>query len=143
MRIFQVGILICLTNIGLTNACQAATTTDCPSCGHSNASIALSEAGAQIVQGSLVGLGASGLLVVESVEATGGWVLVATKSASNAAKITFKLSETSLKQAGTISATTLQFSAVNTGHLLISAGKVIAFIPNELGKILIHHERVR
>jgi hypothetical protein len=37
----------------------------------------------------------------------------------------------------------LQATAVSTGHLLISAGKIIAFIPNELGKALIYHSKVQ
>jgi hypothetical protein len=30
----------------------------------------------------------------------------------------------------------------STGALLVAGGKVLAFIPNEIGKTLIHHARV-
>ena len=32
--------------------------------------------------------------------------------------------------------------AMSTGHALVVSGQVIAFIPNELGKALLHHSRV-
>ena len=38
--------------------------------------------------------------------------------------------------------TTLDVVATSTGHMLVFSGKVLAFIPNELGKALLHHEKV-
>lgn len=35
----------------------------------------------------------------------------------------------------------LQVSATATGYVLSKAGEIIAFIPNELGKSLLHHSR--
>ena len=32
--------------------------------------------------------------------------------------------------------------ALSTGHMLVMSGKAIAFIPNELGKALLHHSKV-
>jgi hypothetical protein len=31
---------------------------------------------------------------------------------------------------------------MSAGHALVVSGKVIAFIPNELGKALLHHSQV-
>ena len=37
--------------------------------------------------------------------------------------------------------TTLEVAALSTGHALVLSGKVLAFIPNEAGKALLHHAR--
>jgi hypothetical protein len=33
-------------------------------------------------------------------------------------------------------------TATSTGHVLVLSGKALAFIPNEIGKSLLHHSRV-
>jgi hypothetical protein len=37
--------------------------------------------------------------------------------------------------------TVLQVVAMSAGHALVLSGKVIAFIPNEIGQVLLHHAR--
>jgi hypothetical protein len=39
--------------------------------------------------------------------------------------------------------TTLDVVATASGHMLVLSGKVLAFIPNELGKALLHHAEVK
>ncbi len=117
--------------------------TDCPSCGVSRASEALSGAGNTVIQGSLTGITASGSLIIESVKASASGVVMVLHASADAASVTLQLSGEVLKQAALASGTVIEVSAVSTGHLLISAGKVIAFIPNELGKALLHHEKVK
>jgi hypothetical protein len=87
-------------------------------------------------------IGASANVVVESVSVVGKGIVVVLHGASQAASVTVQLSGEGLQQLGIVTGMILQASAVATGHLLISAGKVIAFIPNELGKALLHHERI-
>ena len=117
--------------------------TDCPSCGVSRASEALSIAGNTVIQGSLMGISASGSLIVESVKASASGVVVVLHASADAASVTLQLSGEVLQHAALASGTVIEVSAVSTGHLLISAGKVIAFIPNELGKALLHHEKIK
>lgn len=117
--------------------------TDCPSCGVSRASEALSVAGNTVVQGSLMGITASGSLIIESVKASTSGVVVVLHASADAASVTLHLSGEVLQHAALASGTLIEVSAVSTGHLLISAGKVIAFIPNELGKALLHHEKIK
>lgn len=116
---------------------------DCPSCGLSKASADLSVAASTVVEGSLMVVGASGVLVVESVAAVGESVVVVFKGVSEAASVTVRLSGEGVRQLGLISGAIVQATAVSTGHILISAGKVIAFIPNEIGKALVYHARVQ
>lgn len=115
---------------------------DCPSCALSRASTAMSQAVGTVVEGSLTTVGASGMVVVKGVEVLAqGSVLVIT-GVSEGVSVTIQLSGQALQGIGIVSGTVLHASAVATGHILISAGKVIAFIPNEIGKALIHHEKV-
>lgn len=116
---------------------------DCPSCALSRASNALSQAASSVVEGSLTTIGASGMLVVTSVEVLAQGSVVVLKGVSDGVSVTVQLSGQAIQGLGLASGAIVQASAVATGHILISAGKVIAFIPNELGKALIHHEKVQ
>lgn len=116
---------------------------DCPSCALSRASNALSQAASSVVEGSLTTVGASGMLVVTSVEVLAQGSVVVLKGVSDGISVTVQLSGQAIQGLGLASGAMVQASAVATGHILISAGKVIAFIPNELGKALIHHEKVQ
>ncbi len=116
---------------------------DCPSCALSRASNALSQAASTVVEGSLTTVGASGMLVVTSVEVLAQGSVVVLKGVSDGVSVTVQLSGQAIQGLGLASGAIVQASAVATGHILISAGKVIAFIPNELGKALIHHEKVQ
>ncbi len=127
----------------VSHAGENAGNPDCPSCGVSKASEALSTAGSTVLQGSLMTIGASGVLVVESSSAVANGVIIVMKTAADAASVTVQLSGEGLQQLGLVSGAIIQATAVSTGHLLISAGKVIAFIPNEIGKALVYHARVK
>jgi hypothetical protein len=38
--------------------------------------------------------------------------------------------------------TVVTVSAISTGLMLVAAGEALAFIPNEIGKALLHHEKI-
>ncbi|MBI3285321.1 MAG: hypothetical protein HYZ65_10815 [Burkholderiales bacterium] len=116
---------------------------DCPSCGISNASEAMSQGGGIVVLGSISLAAASGTLVVQSVEAVADGVTVVLKGSADAASVTVKLSAQALQKTALVSGTVLQATAVATGYLLVAAGKAIAFIPNEAGQALLHHARAK
>lgn len=126
-----------------SSALAAPTPNDCPSCGLSKASADLSVAASTVVEGSMTFVGASGVLVVESVAAVGEGVVVVFKGVSEAASVTVRLSGEAVRQLGLVSGAIVQATAMSTGHILISAGKVIAFVPNEIGKALVYHSRVQ
>jgi hypothetical protein len=77
-------------------------------------------------------------LTVVAVKATAAgseWVL---ERASDGAR-------SSLRFAGHVSATVgaaVVVSAVATGWVVSAAGQAVAFIPNEVGRALLHHERI-
>ena len=77
-------------------------------------------------------------LTVVAVQASAdgtGWVL---QRASDGAQVSMHLAG----QASTTMGASVQVTALATGWLLISAGQALAFVPNAVGKALLHHERV-
>lgn len=108
----------------------------------SNASELVAEGSATMVYGSMSAVAASGTLVVDSVVAVGDASLIVLTGASEAANATIRLSGRAAREASLVAGASVNVVATASGCLLISAGKVIAFIPNELGKALLHHSRV-
>jgi hypothetical protein len=87
-------------------------------------------------------LSASGALVVASVEVVGDATVWVLERASDGARISLRtsgrLAEGSAKAVGT----TVVVTVLATGLLLSTALDVIALIPNELGRALMHNEKV-
>ncbi len=108
----------------------------------SNASELVSEGSATVVYGSMSALAASGTVVVDSVVATGDASVIVLIGASDAARATIQLSGRAAREASLAAGTSVNLVATSTGYLLVSAGKVLAFVPNEIGKALLHHSRV-
>jgi len=108
----------------------------------SNASGLIAEGSATVVYGSLSAVAASGTVVVESVQVAGDASIVVLAGASDATRATLRLSGNVLQGASVVAGASVAVVAVSTGYLLVSAGKVIAFIPNEIGSALLHHSRV-
>lgn len=125
-----------------TNASHFQPDPDCLSCGLSRASEALSRSLGTVVEGSLTSVGASAMVIVSSVEVLAEGSVVIVRGVANGVSVSIQLSGQALQGVAMVSGTIIQVSTVATGHMLISAGKVIAFIPNELGKALLHHEKV-
>ncbi|WP_338767108.1 hypothetical protein [Massilia sp. METH4] len=104
---------------------------------------------ASMISGLLSGLvvvgsiAATGSTVVESVEKVGDGVELLLTNTSNASKATVRLSGRAAQQLSVAAGTTLDVVATSTGHLLVLSGKVLAFVPNELGKALLHHAEVK
>ena len=81
-------------------------------------------------------------LVVKAVEVTASGTIYLLERASDGA-------QASVRVAGNVASgvvmgvgTVVTVSAIGTGLLLSTAGEVLAFIPNELGRALLHNERV-
>ena len=116
---------------------------DCPSCGGSRASEGLSVGAGIVVLGSMSMLVGSGTVIVQSVETVADGVTVVIKGSAEVASVTLKLSGKAINSAALVSGTVLEATVVSTGYLLISAGKAIAFIPNELGNGLLYHAKAK
>jgi hypothetical protein len=108
----------------------------------SNASGLIAEGASTVVYGSLSAVAASGTVVVESVQVAGDASIVVLAGASDATRATLRLSGNVLQGASVVAGASVVVMAVSTGYVLVSAGKVIAFIPNEIGSALLHHSRV-
>jgi hypothetical protein len=108
----------------------------------SNASELVAAGSATVVVGSLSAVAASGTVMVESVETAGDASVVVLAGASDAAQATLQLSARAAREASLVAGASVNMVATSTGYLLVAGGKVLAFIPNEIGKALIHHSRV-
>jgi len=102
----------------------------------------LSQGSAVVVGGSLSMLVASGQVVVASVETVGEGIVIVLKGASEAGGASIQLSAQAAKGLSLAAGTVVNVVALSTGHMLVMSGKAIAFIPNELGKALLHHSKV-
>jgi hypothetical protein len=108
----------------------------------SNASGVIAEGSAMVVGGSVMALVGSGTVVVRSIEAVGEGSRIVLVSAAEGAAASIELSGAVLKGVSLAVGTSVAVVAISTGVVLITAGKVIAFIPNEIGKSLMHHSVV-
>jgi hypothetical protein len=100
------------------------------------------EASGMLVNGSLLTVAASGAVVVTGVQASSEGVVLVLQGAGAAGSATVRLSGKAVRGLSIAAGTVLEVVATSTGHVLVLAGKALAFVPNELGKALLHHERV-
>jgi hypothetical protein len=107
----------------------------------SNASALATEGSATVLYGSLSAVAASGTVIIESVEAAGDASVVVLAGGSDAAHAAVRLSGRAANSASLAAGASVNVVATSTGYLLVAGGKVLAFIPNEIGKALIHHSR--
>ena len=111
---------------------------------------------ASVVVGTAVSVGAStavvalpvalsvdgAKLIVKGVKASAKGTVLLLESASDGAAASIELSAGALGASAASVGTTILVSVVGAGVLLSAAGEVIAFIPNEIGKALMHNERL-
>lgn len=81
-------------------------------------------------------------LVVKAVEVTASGTLYLLERASDGAQASVRIAGNVASGVVMGVGTVVAVSAIGTGLLLLTAGEVLAFIPNELGKALLHNERV-
>ncbi len=112
----------------------------------SKGSEALSLGVAVVALGTMSALEGSGRIIVDSIEASAETTTLVLKrvadGASQASTVTLKLSGKALEKTALVVGAGLEISVVSTGYILISAGKALAFIPNQLGQSLLHHEKL-
>lgn len=107
----------------------------------SNGSQHLSQGSAVVLAGSMSMLAASGQVVIGSVEAAGEGIVIVLKGASEAGGASIQMSAKAAEGLSLAAGTVVSVVALSTGHMLVMSGKAIAFIPNELGKALLHHSK--
>ena len=136
----EIKLCLLATLIGFAPMSIAA---DCSSCTPSTASEALSMGMGMVLYGTMSTIVGSSTVVVTSVEAVADGVTVVLKASGQAASTTIKLSGKAVEKLAIASGTVVEVSATATGYLLIASGKAIAFIPNEVGNALLHHNQVQ
>jgi hypothetical protein len=102
---------------------------------------AISEVTGSLVLGSIAVVGITGSVVVASVVAVGDGIEVVLEGAGQASRATVRLSGEAARGLSIAAGTVLQVVAMSAGHALVLSGKVLAFIPNEVGQALLHHAR--
>lgn len=105
----------------------------------SNASELVAGGSAMVAGGSLAILAGAGTAFVASVETVGESTLIVLEGASEAARCSIRLSGNAARNASIAAGASVNVVALASGTMLVAAGKVVAFIPNEAGKALIHH----
>ncbi len=85
---------------------------------------------------------AGAVLVVKGVEASAKGTVYLLERVSDGARASVEVSGKVASGASTAVGTVVTVSVIGAGVVLSVAGTVIAFIPNEIGKALLHNERV-
>lgn len=85
---------------------------------------------------------AGAVLVVQSVAIVGASTVYVLKSVSDGAVVSVEILGRGASGASLAVGTVATVSVIGAGTLLSVAGEVIAFIPNALGRALMHNERV-
>lgn len=101
----------------------------------------ISAASGVIVTDSLRTFSDGGSLVVMGIEAAGEGILLTLKSSADTTAVSVRIPAATAGAASVAVGTTVQAVAESTGYALMASGKLIGFIPNEVGKSLIHHSQ--
>jgi hypothetical protein len=94
------------------------------------------------ISAPVLSVAAGSVLVLASVEVVADGTVWVLQRASDGARIVVKWSAISAGMASVAVGTAITVTAVSAGWVLSTAGTVLALIPNELGRALLHHERV-
>ncbi len=111
------------------------------------ASVVVVGAGASTAAGAVVAVPvilstAGAVLVVKTVESTARGTVYVLERASDGARASIELSGKAVGGASLVAGTAVVVSVIGAGVVLSAFGEAIAFIPNELGRALLHNERL-
>lgn len=87
-------------------------------------------------------LGAGAVLTVVSVQASATGTVWVLERASDGARATLHFSGHVAHGAALSVGGAVMVTALTSGYVLSAAGNAIAFIPNEMGRALLHNERI-
>ena len=111
--------------------------------GASRASELSTEGSTKIAEGSLVAVVGSVEMVVVAVEAVGDALRVTLQGSAKVGKVVLSVPMAVAGGLSYATGQTLTCVAEGAGWMIVRAGEVIAFIPNEAGKALLHSKPVR
>jgi hypothetical protein len=88
-------------------------------------------------------LAASGaVFVVKGVEASAYATVYTLEGVSDGARISVEIAGRGARQASVVAGTVVTATTISTGTVLAAGSEAIAFIPNALGRALLHNERI-
>ena len=105
------------------------------------ASVAGTAASAVVAVPAALSVGGSVLTVV-AVEASVDGTVYLLERASDGARASVKLAGRAVNGASIVAGASVVVSVIGTGVVLSAAGEVLAFIPNAIGRMLLHNERL-
>jgi hypothetical protein len=92
----------------------------------------------QIASGSAAVLTGTSQLTVAVIQVSGDVASVTLRAAADSAEVVVTIGADVLRASKIVVGETLKVVSKGTGSLLVAAGQVIAFIPNELGKAMLY-----
>lgn len=103
--------------------------------------------GASAVAGSAIAVPvvlstAGTVLVVKTVESTARGTLYVLERASDGARVSVEIVGRGVASVSAVAGTVVVVSVIGAGVVLSAAGEAIAYIPNALGRALLHNERL-
>ena len=105
------------------------------------ASVASAAAGAVVTVPAALSVGGA-VLTVRAVEASAVGTVYLLERASDGAQASVEVSGRAAGAASGAVGTVLTCTVIGTGVILSAAGEVLAFVPNALGRALLHNERL-
>jgi hypothetical protein len=111
------------------------------------ASVVVTGMAASTVAGAVIAasisLSAAGaVLVVKTVESTARGTVYVLERASDGARVSVELAGKAVGGASLAAGSVVAVTVIGSGMVLSALGEAIAFIPNEIGKALLHNERI-
>jgi hypothetical protein len=111
------------------------------------ASVVVTGVGASTAAGASVAapvilLTAGSVLVIKTIEVTARGTVYVLERASDGARVSVEILGKSVQYTAASIGATVTVSVIGSGVVLSALGEAIAFIPNELGRALLHNERV-
>ena len=104
--------------------------------------VVASSAAGSVVAVPLVLSTAGAVLVVKAVEVSARGTVYVLERASDGAMASIEIVGKSVGAASLAVGTAVTVSVIGAGVILSAVGQVIAFIPNQLGRALLHNERL-
>ena len=138
-RLASVQAWVLTTLLACIASAHANSTTD-PSRASINASIAIP---VTLIAGTSQFFKDAGRLSVTGVKTAGDVSVITFRGLANGAEASVQVSSKVIEGSAVGVGVVLQATVSATGTLLVSAGKALMFIPNEMGKSLLHHSRAR
>ena len=132
-------VLAAVLAVSFTASANANSVTD-PSRASIDASIAIP---VTLINGSAQFFKDAGQLSVTGVKTVGNVSVISLRGLAGGAEASVQVSSKAIEGSAIGIGVVLQATVSATGVLLISAGKALMFVPNEVGKSLLHHSRAR